>query len=117
MQIEEAIKRCNRRIKELKLHFAIDNLDLEAIEVVLNELDRLKRYEELEWQEFNELAVASLKLQKKDKVIDMMAKQLSKEFFCWQGYNINCFKTEGCKKCVKEYFFEKASEENVADGR
>lgn len=57
------------------------------------------------------------KLKKQDKVIDMMAEQLSKEFFCWQGYSINCFKTEGCKKCVKEYFFEKASEENDAVGK
>ena len=40
-----------------------------AIETVLNELERLKKYENLEWQEFNELAV-------KDKIIDEMANKL-----------------------------------------
>lgn len=45
-----------------------------AIETVLNELERLKKYENLEWQEFNELAV-------KDKIIEEMAKTINKEYY------------------------------------
>lgn len=45
----------------------------EAIETVLSELDRLKKYEDLEWQEFNELAVANAELKKKDSIINLMA--------------------------------------------
>ena len=50
------------------------------------------------------------KLKKQDKVIDMMANELSKEKKCWQSYSIYCFKKDGCKKCIKEYFYKKVRE-------
>ena len=40
-----------------------------AIDTVLNELERLKDYEQLEWQEFNELSKLSFELGKRDKRI------------------------------------------------
>lgn len=56
-----------------KEHF-VDDILVEAYKVVLSELERLKKYENLEWQEFNELAV-------KDKIIEEMAKTINKEYY------------------------------------
>lgn len=78
---------------------------IDDIQAVLNELDRLKKYEELEWQEFNELAVASLELQKKDKVIDEMAEKLVEAHGWFYSEFDNYTKEEW-----KEYFYKKVSE-------
>lgn len=43
MELEEAIKKLKLRTKELKLNYALTNPDLEAIETVLQELDRLQK--------------------------------------------------------------------------
>lgn len=79
-----------------------------AIDTVLSELERLKKYENLEWQEFNELAV-------KDKIIDLMAKELSKLNYI-QYCNANNCDYPHCnkEKCIKQYFTKKATD-NVGE--
>lgn len=88
-----------------KVHF-VDDLLVEVYKVVLSELERLKKYENLEWQEFNELAV-------KDKIIEEMAKYIAsldtdedicKNIQCTDG--VNKFH-KNCSECIKEYFTKK----------
>lgn len=77
MDEKEAIKRLNRRINQLKLNFAITNEDLEAIETVLNLLENKDKQIE---QYQNMLATNDmlhvLECEKKDKIIDLMAKEI-----------------------------------------
>lgn len=73
MDIEEAIQSLKFSTYSC-LPFGSVMANKEAIETVLNELERLKKYENLEWQEFNELAV-------KDKIIEEMAKTINKEYY------------------------------------
>ena len=92
MQIEEAIKRCNRRIKELKLYFAIDNLDLEAIETLLNYIEIMhKEFDRLEGIEDN-TAMLKYELEKKDTVINEAI-----------SYIENTFELED-EKCITELY-------------
>lgn len=114
MNIEEAIEGLNKDVYGLK-NFLTDTEKekwQDAIDTVLNELDRIKRYEELEWQEFNELAAASLELQKKDKVIDKMSEKLV-EAHGWFYSEFDNYSKEDWK----EYFYKKAGEENDAIGK
>lgn len=82
MNEKEAIKRLNRRINQLKLNFAITNEDLKAIETVLNLLE------------------------KKDKIIDLIAKELVKahEWFYSEFDNYT-------KEDFIKYFENKAEED------
>lgn len=128
MQIEEAIKRCNRRIRELKLHFAIDNLDLEAIKILLEYVETMqKEFDRLEGIEDN-TSMLKYELNEKDKIIDLIADELryqkgmgQDDIFCYDM----CENDEGvvvcdrknCKEHIKEYFYKRASEEDVTDGR
>lgn len=64
MDEKEARKRLSRRINQLKLNFAITNEDLEAIETVLNLLEK-KDINIIETKEANRQL--SIELQKKDE--------------------------------------------------
>ena len=79
---KKAIKRCYRRINELKLNFAITNEDLNAIETLLNILE------------------------KKDKIIDLMAKELVKAHEWFYSEFDNYTKEDFIK------YFEKKVEED-----
>lgn len=107
MDIEQATERCNQLIKAEHANW-IGISNQIAIGTVLSELERLKKYENLEWQEFNELAV-------KDKIIDLMAKELSKLNYI-QYCNANNCDYPPCnkEKCIKEYFTNKATD-NVGE--
>lgn len=80
---KKAIKRCYRRINELKLNFAITNEDLNAIETVLNILE------------------------KKDKIIDLMANNLIGVVFSDNDNKEILFDN---KEDVKKYFENKEEE-------
>lgn len=108
MDIEQATERCNQLIKAEHANW-IGISNQIAIGTVLSELERLKEYENLEWQEFNELAV-------KDKIIEEMAKYIASldtdEDIC---KNIQC--TDGvnklhknCSECIKQYFTKKVEQ-------
>lgn len=121
MKIEEAIKRCNRRIKELKLHFAIDNLDLEAIKTLLEYVETMqKEFDRLEGIEDN-TAMLKYELEKKDKVIDKMAAVLTRYMSTIDNKPYDLSLGANTRKMtleeVKEYFYKRASEEDVTDGR
>ena len=55
MNDKEAIKRCYRRINELKLNFAITNEDLNAIETILNLIEKQKAEIEKKDKEISKL--------------------------------------------------------------
>lgn len=77
--------------------------ELIAIETVIAELDRLQKENKYLKEENKEL----------EKMVELMAEEIDE---IDRGYNDYCdTKTEcdeNCKKCIKEYFKKKASEEN-----
>lgn len=103
---KKAIKRCYRRINELKLNFAITNEDLNTIETILNLIENQKA-----------------EIEKKDKMIDLMAEDKYENINMLQmaniGKEINYDPTklfsgipdEEVIKIIKQYF-EKKSEED-----
>ena len=115
MDIEEAKERLKLNLtmtlyNEENAIYKQTIVNVEDVQTVLSELDRLKKYEDLEWQEFNELAVASLELEKKDKVINEMAK----EIFDCNEYIDNEFERElnfKTEEQVIEYFTNKVERE------
>lgn len=54
-------------------------------------------------------------LDKKDKVIELMAKVLRDEYCtyepCPMEYKVNCDNQESCVNCIKQYFYKKVEEE------
>lgn len=117
MQIEEA--------KEYLKNYKYDNEVREAIETVLNELEKKDRQIEASNQEhkydvemIDEVKGEAVKLYKeireKDKVIDLMAKEIDKEpnpDICKQMQGMECNNREIlCTECIKQYFIKKASE-------
>lgn len=125
MTKEEAIKKLNK-FKNIEIlytnQYTILKSDLgeiqEAVETVLNlmrSIDKQKTaYEKalaeyMEWQK--------QELEKKEKIIDMMAEIINNydtdEDVCLQmGQKQNCNEfedTEKCKECIKQYFINKAN--------
>lgn len=149
MDEKEAIKILNRRINQLRLKFAITNEDLEAIETALNllekkdtlihtmqsEFERLEDLEdntdmlkmELEKKDIDIIEAKeanrqlSVELQKKDKIIDLIAGELAnykhEEIICME---VDCKHIElqnegkciGDKECIKEYYERKVENGN-----
>ena len=68
-----------------------------ALEELYKEIKRLKEYEDIEWQEFNEISGLYIELDKKNKQIDLMAEQLTTP-------------TQG-KEWVKKYYEEQANKQ------
>lgn len=128
---KKAIKRCYRRINELKLNFAITNEDLNAIKTVLNLIEKQKAEIEEKDREIircsraaNEYKKAvkckecdcsiceahintlelSEEIEKKDKIIDLMAEDI-------YGYQIECNRYFKDKEEVIKYFEKKAEED------
>lgn len=93
MDEKEARKRLSRRINQLKLNFAITNEDLEAIETVLNLLE------------------------KKDKIIDLVAETLryyngmeQEQCFCIDICGEKECDMKNCKDRIKQYYERKVEE-------
>lgn len=93
MDEKEAIKILNRRINQLRLKFAITNEDLEAIETVLNLLE------------------------KKDQQIDLLSETLryyngmqQEQCFCIDICGEKECDMKNCKNRIKEYFEYKVEE-------
>ena len=114
MQIEEAIEGLNKDVYGLK-NFLTDTEKekwQDAIDTVLNELERYKQLINKKNARLNEYAED---IAKRDKVIDLMARMLNSndidEDICRQvGKDMNCneyTKEENCIKCIKEYFYKK----------
>lgn len=99
----KAIKRCYRRINELKLNFAITNEDLNAIETVLN---LLENYQCRIIKEQLENSSLKAEIEEKDKQIDLMAEGLVKahEWFYSEFDNYT-------KEDFIKYFENKAEED------
>ena len=90
MELEGAIKRCNRRINVLKLNYAITNEDLQAMKIILKALkDREKDNEN--WEKVydedeekirelnNKICDLEFKLENKDKRIITLNKIIDEE--------------------------------------
>lgn len=103
MNIEEAIERLKLSKKTFICGTAGTIVEMEAIETVLNELE------------------------KKDKVIDLIADELryqkgmrQDDIFCYDmcenDEGVVICDRENCKEHIKEYFYKEASEENDAVG-
>lgn len=98
--------------------YTIDGRQFKALENLLTrykkqqaELERLKKYEDLEWQEFNELSVANAEIKKKDGIINLMATYIGEEDITEKFCDEKTMCDEGCAKCVIEYFTNKVERE------
>lgn len=100
---KKAIKRCYRRINELKLNFAITNEDLNAIEIILNLIENQKA--EIEKKD-KEIKCLKCLHNTQVEIIDLMAKELVKahEWFYSEFDNYT-------KEDFIKYFENKAEEE------
>lgn len=98
MDEKEAIKILNRRINQLRLKFAITNEDLEAIETVLNLLE------------------------KKDQQIDLLSETLryyngmqQEQCFCIDICGEKECDMKNCKERIKQYYENKVTDTNVGE--
>ena len=109
MQIEEATEIMNNFIKDTpKLPFeCLMNKEVEAVETLINyvetmhsELDRLEGIED-------NTAMLKMELEKKDKVIDEMAKDILHDRNEWVEFDFEKYKDI---EEVKEEYYEKVSD-------
>lgn len=130
MQIEEAIEKLKETAKQCRnskecwenedcCDCYVEVEDIFAIETVLNELEKqqaeienLKEEEMLDKADIEEIFRLRKENEKKDKVID----KILNKFIEGTGYYYSEFDYMS-KEEIKEYFYKRASEEDVTDGR
>lgn len=93
------------------------NMELEeAIENIKRAMNEHLAVEECTICFTNDLAIILKELEKKDRIIELMAIELAEQFNhyepCWLECedNIKCDNQESCKECIKQYFKKKVEE-------
>ena len=129
MNKEEAIERCNKLIKVENVNW-IGISNQKAIETVLNLIQEQKKEIEYKQDDINVLEAqrdsienqfeqAKSELEKKDKIIDLMAYDIATNDSNLCQYideTIRCKKYAGenkltCDECIKQYFEKKVEKE------
>lgn len=120
MNIEKATERC-KALTNLEQGCWIGISNQKAIETVLSELENKQddinilqaQRDSMEYQ----FKQAKAELEKKDKIIDLMAKWISNICFYKDDYGNSCeiiqdscYKDSDCKQCIEQYFENKAEE-------
>lgn len=130
MNKEEAIERCNKLIKVENVNW-IGISNQKAIETVLNLMQEQKKEIEYKQDDINVLEAqrdsienqfeqAKSELEKKDKIIDLMAYDIATNDSNLCQYideTIRCKKYAGenkltCDECIKQYFEKKVEKED-----
>lgn len=111
--IDDILNHCRHYMLKLENGRILDLVEKKYLDTVLNLIEKLKEENKVFKRALDkETADRSndlLELQKKDKIIDLMANFIGQDMMCIRP-EIECNKmTHDCQKCIKQYFERKAT--------